>query len=127
MRLPAAAPLTAAVAAGLGVLALRWRDPHVQGSWGVCPFSLVSGLDCPGCGSLRAMHHLAHGDLAAAASSNLLLVLALPFVLLGWWRWAQGRPLVVGSGRWLLPLVAGVLAVGFAVLRNLPAGSWLAA
>lgn len=127
MRAPSAAPLTVAVTAGLGALALRWRDPHVQGSWGVCPFSLLSGLDCPGCGSLRAVHHLTHGDVAAAASSNLLLVLALPFVVLGWWRWSQGRPLVTGSGRWLLPVVVGLLGLGFAVLRNLPAGSWLAA
>ena len=93
----------------------------------LCPVAFLTGADCPGCGSLRAVHHLTHGDVVAAASSNLLLVAALPLVVLGWWRWLRGRPLVTGAARWLLPLVAGVATVVFGVLRNLPAGSWLAA
>jgi hypothetical protein len=128
------APLLAAAGAALGALAVHLRDPHVAGSWGLCPFALLSGgLDCPGCGALRAAHHLTDGDLAAAASSNLLLVAALPVVAVGWVLWlrraATGRPL--GRLReWrvspllLVPAVSVVVA-GFTVLRNLPAGSWL--
>lgn len=105
------------------------RDPHRAGSWGLCPSSLL-GVWCPGCGGLRAVNDLTHGDLAAAASSNLLLVLLAPaaLALLAVWtvrRW-QARPLrsaatvpgwSVGA---LLTLVAA-----FTVLRNLP-GAWLA-
>lgn len=47
-----------------------------------CPFLVLTGLKCPGCGSQRAIHSLLHFDLAAAFSYNMLLVLSLPIVLL---------------------------------------------
>lgn len=130
-------PLLAAGAAGALTLALHVRDPHASGSWGVCPWLLLTGTWCPGCGSLRAVHELTDGDVASAASSNLLLVLALPVVVLLWARWTQrawtgteAAPThaVALSPRRAQVLVAlfGVVAVAFGVLRNLPAGSWLA-
>lgn len=112
-------------------LALRLRDPHQQGSWGICPLAAM-GVYCPGCGGLRAVNDLTHGDLAAAASSNLLLVVAMPFVvlLLGRWAWDRWRgvrrrapetaPSVLATAAFI------VLALGFTVLRNLSAGAWLA-
>jgi hypothetical protein len=45
-----------------------------------CPFHLLTGLDCPGCGSQRAFHALLHGHIAAAAGFNLLAVLAFPLL-----------------------------------------------
>lgn len=45
-----------------------------------CPFLLLTGLKCPGCGSQRAIHSLLHFDLATAFHYNMLLVLSLPFV-----------------------------------------------
>jgi len=36
----------------------------------VCPFRLVTGLPCPGCGSVRAWTAFAHGDVAAALGHN---------------------------------------------------------
>lgn len=112
-------------------LALRLRDPHQQGSWGICPLAAM-GVYCPGCGGLRAVNDLTHGDLAAAASSNLLLVVAMPFVvlLLGRWAWDRWRgvrrraPETAPSVLWTAAFI--VLALGFTVLRNVPAGSWLA-
>ena len=44
----------------------------------------MTGAWCPGCGSLRAVNDLTHGDVLAAASSNLVLVLALPVLALLW-------------------------------------------
>lgn len=130
-------PLLVAGATGALALALHVRDPHTSGSWGVCPWLLLTGTSCPGCGSLRAVHHLTDGDLAAAASSNLLLVLALPVVLLLWVRWtgrawsgpgaAPSSAVAVSPRRTqLLVSLFAVVAVVFGVLRNLPAGSWLA-
>lgn len=116
---------------GLATLALHLRDPHVEGSWGFCPSALL-GFACPFCGSLRAVHLLTDGDLAAAASSNLVLVVGAPFAVAAWLlalvRAARGRtPLLprVSSAVWW---VVGVLLVVFTVLRNLPAGpfTWLA-
>ena len=122
-------PLAAGALAALGSVALHVRDPHEPGSWGICPTALL-GLDCPGCGSLRAVHELTHGQLAAAASSNLLLVLAIPVVAVLWIRrlavtWVHGSlapPATPPAWVWGVLLV--VMTV-FTVLRNLPVGAWL--
>jgi hypothetical protein len=118
-----------------GVLAasvlLHLRDPHRSGSWGYCPWLLLTGTYCPGCGGLRAVNDLTDGDVAAAASSNLLFVCSVPLLALWWartmlagWRGAirpvNGRRVVLGC------VVFGVLAVAFCVLRNSGAGAWLA-
>ena len=126
-----AGPLGAAVLVAVATLALAVRDPHRPGSWGWCPTQVLTHLDCPACGSLRAVHDLTQLDLAAAASSNLLLVVVLPVALGLWLRrvvaaWRGGeamRPLTVPATVWAVGL--GVVVV-FTVARNLP-GSWLAA
>lgn len=116
---------------GLALLtvALHVRDPHQHASWGLCP-SAALGVYCPGCGGLRAVNDLTHGDVAAAASSNLLFVVLLPFAvfLLGRWAYDRWRGVHRGTPAWLTPKVvyAGfAVIVLFTVLRNLP-GSWLA-
>lgn len=50
-----------------------------------CPFHLITGYDCPGCGSQRAIHHLLHLRLKEAFLSNPLLVLLIPYLLVGLW------------------------------------------
>src|ERR687890_217275 len=78
------------VVGGLGLAttgALRLHDPHQQGGWGLCPFKLLTGWDCPGCGGLRAVNDLTHGDVAAAAGSNLFLVVSLPGLVALWAWW----------------------------------------
>lgn len=44
-----------------------------------CPFFALTGLKCPGCGSLRAIHKLLHFDFGVAFAYNWCL---LPSVLL---------------------------------------------
>lgn len=46
-----------------------------------CPFLLLTGLECPGCGSQRAIHSILHGDFIMALRYNALLVVSIPFVL----------------------------------------------
>jgi len=93
-------------------------------------FHAITGLWCPGCGSLRAVNDLTHGDLLGAVSSNLVLVLALPLVALWWGRWlhtewtGRRRPATGLATSTVFLLVVPVLV--FAVVRNLPLGSWLA-
>jgi hypothetical protein len=48
-----------------------------------CPFRLVTGWQCPGCGSTRAFHQLLHGHFLAAFELNPLMVLTLPFLVYG--------------------------------------------
>ena len=128
-----AAPLLGAGVVGGLTLALHYRDPHVQGSWGFCPFRALTGLDCPGCGGLRAVHDLTNLDVAGAASSNLLLVLMVPVVVVLWLAWTRrawrsGPPLLASVSRPMLwGQVALVVIAIFTVARNLPPGGWLAA
>lgn len=48
-----------------------------------CPFFSLTGYKCPGCGSQRAIHHLLHLDIPAAARENMLLVALLPYIVVG--------------------------------------------
>jgi len=111
-------------------VALHVRDPHVQHSWGVCPLYALTGIYCPGCGGLRAVNDLTNGHVGAAASSNLLLIVAIPVVVvfLGRWTLIAWR----GTGEAVVPPIPRAVKVGlflvvaaFWVARNLP-GSWLA-
>lgn len=123
--------VTAGIVGGL-TLALHLRDPHASGSWGFCPWVALTGFYCPGCGGLRAVNDLTDGDLVGAASSNLVFVALVPVLVFWWLRWtrrswtgaqetARGAP---HPGVWIA--VFAVLMVVFAVVRNLPAGNWLA-
>ena len=124
-------PVLLAVAVLAASVLLHVRDPHRSGSWGFCPWLVLTGTYCPGCGGLRAVNDLTHGDLLEAASSNLLFVAALPLLVAGWarltWQRWWGRATGIGS-RAQVALACGSLtaALAFAVLRNTPAGAWLA-
>lgn len=43
-----------------------------------CIFKALTGWDCPGCGSQRAIHALLHGRIVEAWRFNAALLLALP-------------------------------------------------
>lgn len=122
----------ALVAGGLGLatVALHLRDPHSEGSWGVCPTAAM-GFSCPGCGGLRAVNDLSNLRVLDAASSNLLFVLSLPLIAYAFVRWTHGR---WTGHRWQPTdrslkygaITLGLVLVVFTVMRNTPAGSWLA-
>lgn len=121
------APLGAAAAVGLAAAALRLRDPHQQGSWGLCPFKALTGWNCPGCGGLRAVNDLTHGQLDAALHSNLLFVGLLPLIVLGWgwWlqrRWTTSEPVLSTRSLQVLGCILVVAGIGFTVIRNTPWG-----
>lgn len=48
-----------------------------------CLFYSLTGYMCPGCGSQRALHALLHLDIPSAFAFNPLMVISLPYVLLG--------------------------------------------
>lgn len=123
------APLVTIGTLGATTIALHFRDPHAQGSWGFCP-SAAMGFWCPGCGGLRAVNDLTHGQLVDAASSNLAFIVALPFLVAGlalWavdrWRGHQRQVPMRAVSRVAVTVIA-LMAV-FTILRNL-SGSWLA-
>ena len=65
-----------AVAAGL----LRFFNPATTWFFPPCPFRALTGYLCPGCGTLRALHELLNGHLAAAFKLNPLMMLLMPYV-----------------------------------------------
>lgn len=46
-----------------------------------CPLFALTGFQCPGCGSTRALAALLHGNLTAALQHNALIVGLTPFLL----------------------------------------------
>lgn len=57
-------------------------DPSNSRFFPKCPFLMLTGLKCPGCGSQRAIHALLCGDILSAFRYNALLVISLPIILL---------------------------------------------
>ncbi|MER7467012.1 DUF2752 domain-containing protein [Streptomyces sp. NPDC097981] len=109
-----AAGVFAAVAVVVGLV-----DPTRPGRFPRCPFRALTGLDCPGCGSLRALHQLVHGNVPAAADYNLLLVVLLPCAVVVWLRVVTGRTSRRVLPPWW-PRVVLVVVVLWTVVRNLP-------
>ena len=113
--------LSGASAAAAGAWVLYTFPPATSRWYPQCTFHQLTGLDCPGCGVTRALHHLLHGRFGEAFHLNPLLfvvmgvaLFAIPSVLRGekprflqqpWFGWAS---VTVVSAWW--------------VLRNLPIG-----
>ena|SRR5215813_5250707 len=55
-------------------------DPAGGVGYPSCPFRMLTGLQCPGCGSSRALHQLMHGHPVSAFELNPLLVVLLPLI-----------------------------------------------
>jgi Protein of unknown function (DUF2752) len=112
------------VTGGIIVGMLFVFDPATTAMFPPCPVRYLTGWYCPGCGSLRAMHQLMHGNLHAAWAMNPLTVIFLPFVAYG----LVSHVLLEIRGRALpqffIPAsyirALGVIVILFAIARNLP-------
>jgi hypothetical protein len=116
--------LTIGLVAMLGVCAALFVfNPAEHAFYPRCFFHQVTGLHCPGCGGLRAVHQLLHGHWLLALRLNGLAVLALP--MFAWFisREIAGRHGGI-RGWWIWSCVATLVV--FTVLRNLPAFTFLA-
>ncbi len=67
----------------IGGLIYYLFSPEESAFFPQCPFHFLTGYDCPGCGSQRAIHHLLHLNIRSAFLSNPLLILFIPFLILG--------------------------------------------
>ena len=116
----------------IGCVVLYARDPADGGIYPPCPFRAITGLDCPGCGTGRALHRVLHGRIDEAFVLNPFAMVALPVVaaalFLAAWRSLGGRRLPsVQFPPWTGWAVTAFV-VAFWVLRNLPWGpvAWMA-
>lgn len=123
-------PLAALAAAAVPAVYLAVVDPNAPGHYPTCPFLAATGWWCPGCGGLRCVHALAHGDLSGALHDNAAAVLLFAVLALLWVRWVwaalTGGPaprVALGARRWAL---VALLVLVFTVVRNLSVGVGLA-
>ncbi|MGR6921476.1 DUF2752 domain-containing protein [[Actinomadura] parvosata] len=123
-------PLGVAALTGAVFTVVGMVDPNEPGHYPTCPFLWLTGLYCPGCGTLRTIHALAHLDPVAALGLNPLAVAMIPFLVFWWGRWVvralQGRPrrTTLAHPAWLWAFLAIVMV--YWVVRNLPFGAFLA-
>jgi hypothetical protein len=90
-----------------------------------CPVYLLTGYQCPGCGSQRAFHHLFQGDFATAFQYNPLVMLLIPYILTGIYieyianrtKPAMVRIREVLFGKWAI-LSLAIIIIMFTFFRN---------
>ena len=99
-------------------------EPGKSGFFPACPFRLLTGFTCPGCGTTRAMHQILHGHFAAAFMLNPLLLLAIPFLLFALLRYSVivMRGGVPRPNALPAPVIYAlfVVIVSFWIFRNTP-------
>lgn len=122
-------PAVVAVGCGAATLAVALVDPHTPGRWPTCPSLTLTGLYCPGCGSLRAVYSLTRLDFGGALSMNPMVFFAIPALVYLWALWLRStltdKPRKLAPAKYLWLLV-GVVVL-YAVLRNIPFfAPWLA-
>ncbi|MDD3772086.1 MAG: DUF2752 domain-containing protein [Weeksellaceae bacterium] len=101
-------------------------NPDVESSKFIaCPSKTFFGLNCPGCGSQRMIHHLLHFEFKQAFHYNPLLFISLPFVIFllaqtfsNWVLGTNYRTQLFYSNLFVWFLF-GLLIV-YAILRNIP-------
>jgi hypothetical protein len=67
--------------AGASLYVVYAFDPAVGTFFPHCAFHDLTGLQCPGCGTTRALHAFLHGHIAAAFHYNRLLVSVAPLLV----------------------------------------------
>ena len=70
------------VLVGIAVYIYYCYNPSTSGWFPKCPFKMLTGWLCPGCGSQRAIHSLLHLDIAQAFHYNAFLVCCIPLLIL---------------------------------------------
>ncbi len=119
------APVGVAGLAMAGCATLWFADPTTPGGiLPVCPTKALLGIDCPGCGGMRMVYSLLHGDLGAAVHYNALSIVAVAMMVWAYGAWVLGkiRERPARSWQhisWLPKVVLPVVLVWF-VIRNLP-------
>lgn len=90
-----------------------------------CPSNLIFGINCPGCGSQRALHYLLHFDFLSALRNNVLFVFAFPFVLyilivqlINKWNGTKKTIPFITNKNVIIGLL--IVIVLFGIIRNIP-------
>jgi hypothetical protein len=74
------------LAAVAGVLLLKFFPYTRYHFYPVCPWYALTHTYCPGCGTLRGIDHMLHGDIFGLFKSNKIGMLFMPILL---WEYIQ--------------------------------------
>ena len=111
------------LAAPLAVIGLLAMVKPVSAGVTICPFALITGMACPGCGMTRAASSLIRGDLTNALGYHPLVPL-IALLSVGGWAWymmrRSGRVKPLPT-RWMnaILIVTGVMLLGVWAARLL--------
>lgn len=102
----------------------NYYPPSLSRNWG--------GFYCAGCGTMRALHQLLHGNLYAALKLNPLLIIALPYFF--YWIIPTLTKYFYNIILYSIPdknkqlIISIIIAILYGFLRNIPEPpfSWLA-
>lgn len=116
--------LLLSVLATIAIFIFFYNDPATQSFFPTCPFLAISGYQCPGCGSQRAIHQMLHFNYQAAFVYNPLVVIFTPYILLGLYieyldkkrRFLKIRNILYGRYAALIILL---LIVAYWIIRNI--------
>lgn len=105
-------------------LYLYYFKPNNSKFYPSCPFYFLTGLYCPGCGTLRALHSLLQGEILQAMDYNILTVLFLPvffyrFFLYGFRSFYNKEHLPLSLSSYSIWIILGIIFL-FWILRNIP-------
>lgn len=105
-----------------GTVYLLWL--LITGIYIPCPFKMITGLYCPGCGISHMIVSLLHLDILSAFKYNPFLFITLPFVTINYLLYRiryirTGENKKCGKVTIAVEYTMLVLAVIFWILRNL--------
>lgn len=67
----------------IGIVFIYAKYNPIENAWfPQCPIKKVTGLNCPACGSQRALHSLLNGKILEALSFNYFYIIAIPCTIM---------------------------------------------
>jgi hypothetical protein len=106
----------AAAICGIAIIIFLWIcDPAIAPA-PQCIFRHLTGYECAGCGSQRAIHALLHGQIAVAWHFNPAIFFAIPIIIIyiinpRRWRRALHSPIALWG--------IAIAAIAWWILRNI--------
>ena len=114
------------VIGGAFVFYFYQNNPSDNGSTFLrCPSNLLFKINCPGCGTQRAIHHLLHLEFTEAFRFNALftilspLILGVIMILVYNFIFNKSVQIPILSNKYVL-ISLMVIVVLFGILRNIP-------
>lgn len=112
---------------GIGIFILLslyyFTNPSGVNYFPKCPFYVVTGFYCPGCGSQRALHQLLHFKIIETLNYNALYILGLGTIIYNISintlnaYWDKNYYNILYHPK--TPIIIGIIIVLFWILRNI--------